>query len=137
MSGSSPPRHLRRTKALQGRRVCFFLPLSQKDRNVSGADIAFFIKQAVILAYSTCDSSDRALAQVNAHQLRLLASSLAHASKVSVEDILNACSWKASNTFTSFYLRSLESHSTSLYSLGPLSVAQTVVLPGRKELVRR
>ena len=96
----------------------------------------FFIKQTVITAYSCCDKSDRALAQVNAHQLRLLASSLAFDSKVSIDDIMNACSWASSSTFSSFYLRSLETHSDSLYSLGPLSVAQTVVLPGRKKLVR-
>ena len=117
--------------------VLFFYHSPRMFRMYPAPTSSFFIKQAVIEAYSTCDSSDRALAQVNAHQLRLLASSLAHASKVSVEDIMNACSWASSSTFSSFYLRSFESHSTSLYSLGPLSVAQTVVLPGRKELVRR
>ena len=72
--------------------------------------------------------------RVNSHQIRLLSSSLAQASHVSTEDIMTACSRSNQSTFTTFYLRSLATYSDSLFSLGPIVVAQTVVEPGIREL---
>jgi integrase len=127
--------YLDRTKPLQGARKKLFLPLSgKKDQEISPDGIARLIKSAVIEAYNHTDGAGETLFKVNSHQLRLFSSSLAHASKVSCEDIMTACSWSSESTFTNFYLRSLASHSDSLFSLGPLSVAQTVVQPGAREL---
>jgi len=45
----------------------------------------------------------------------------------SLESIMSAAFWLGQTTFTNFYLRSLSPHSESLYSLGPIVAAQTII----------
>ena len=60
------------------------------------------------------EKSDQTLAMVSDYQWRLFASSLAFASKIVVEDTR-----KGISKYFRAFLRSLETHSDSLYSMGP------------------
>ena len=71
----------------------------------------------------------QALSGAKAHDVRGLAPSWAARRTYGLEHVLQACSWKFQNTFTTFYLKDLSSIAGELFALGPLSVAQTVVQP--------
>ena len=96
--------------------------------------MANFIKQAVVEAYKASTSKVLFKERVHSHQIRLLFASIAHASHVTTEDIMSACSWSSETIFTRFYLRSLVTYSDTLFSLGPLKVAQTMVAPASYDL---
>ena len=53
------------------------------------------------------------LVQVKAHDIRAFAASKAFYGGVSVDQIMQACHWKAHNTFTNFYLKTLLGQTTT------------------------
>ena len=63
------------------------------------------------------------LVHVKAHDIRAFAASKALYHGVSVDQIMQACHWKAHNTFTTFYLKDNNLH------LGPVVAAQQVLDP--------
>ena len=69
------------------------------------------------------------LSNTRAHELRAVASSLAFRGNVDFEEIMQACSWRSSSTFSSFTLRDVSRIQGQLNVLGPLVAAQTVVHP--------
>lgn len=116
-------------------RVKLFIPHSATSvAELSAAALSSYIKSAVVTAYQNVQPELHEQFKVNAHQIRLLSASIAKASNVSLDIILRSGQWQSSSTFTDFYLRSLAVHSDSLFSLGPIAVAQTKVLPGRLPL---
>ena len=68
------------------------------------------------------------LVQVKAHDIRALAASKAFYGGVSVDQIMQACHWKAHNMFTNFYLKDLTwaDNDNNLY-LGLVVTAQQVL----------
>ena len=64
------------------------------------------------------------------HDIRAFAASKAFYGGVSVDQIMQACHWKADNTFTNFYLKDLawSDNDNNMY-LGPVVVAQQVLDP--------
>ena len=67
------------------------------------------------------------LVQVKAHDIRAFAASKAFCGGVLVDQIMQACHWKAHNTFTNFYLKDLTWSDTdnNMY-LGPVVAAQVL-----------
>ena len=70
------------------------------------------------------------LVQVKAHDIRAFAACKAFYGGVSVDQIMQACHWKAHNTFTNFYLKDLtwSDNDNNMY-LGPVVAAQQVLDP--------
>ena len=70
------------------------------------------------------------LVQVKAHDIRAFVASKAFYGGVSVDQIMQACHWKAHNTFTNFYLKDLtwSDNDNNIY-LGPVVAAQLVLDP--------
>ena len=70
------------------------------------------------------------LVQVKAHDIRAFATSKAFYGGVSVDQIMQACHWKAHNTFTNVYLKDLtwSDNDNNMY-LGPVVAAQQVLDP--------
>ena len=70
------------------------------------------------------------LVQVKAHDIRAFAASKAFYRGVSVDQIMQACHWKAHNTFTNFYLKDLtwSDNKNNMY-LGPVAAAPQVLDP--------
>ena len=88
------------------------------------------LKQTILLCYKQADQQALDLVQVKAHDIRAFAASKAFYGGVSVDQIMQACHWKAHNTFTNFYLKDLTWSDTdnNLY-LGPVVAAQQVLDP--------
>ena len=66
--------------------------------------------------------------QVKAHDIRAFSASKAFYGGVSVDQIMQACHWKAHNSFTNFYLKDLtwSNNDNNMY-LGPVVAAQQVL----------
>ena len=66
---------------------------------------------------------------VTAHEVRAIAASWAYVNQVALTDIMAAAFWRSPGVFQNSYLRDLASSANGTYSLGPIVVAQHVVLP--------
>ena len=88
------------------------------------------MKQTILLCYKQADQEALDLVQVKAHGIRAFAASKAFYGGVSVDQIMQACHWKAHNTFTNFYLKDLtwSDNDNNMY-LGPVVTAQQVLDP--------
>ena len=88
-------------------RVSFPLFISFKKGHTSDirpATLSSWLKQTILLCYKQADQQALGLVQVKAHDIRAFAASKAFYGGVSVDQIMQACHWKAHNTFTNFYL---------------------------------
>ena len=118
--------YLSRTKSRRDGNMRFFLPLSKKA-DCSAADISKWICGTISWAHSECSEHQRGLARVSAHEVRAIATSAALLSGVPLDEILQAGTWRSSNSFVSFYLRDMASELDGLHSLGPISVSQSII----------
>jgi integrase len=89
--------------------------------------ISFWIRKAILLAYEHASPDTTQLFSVKAHDVRAMASSWAFLRNVSLDNIMNACSWRTHSTFTHHYLRDLTLISGDLLKLGPIVAAQHTV----------
>ena len=65
------------------------------------------VKTTILLCYKQADQQSLYLVQVKAHDIRAFAASKAFHGGVSLGQIMQACHWKAHNTFPNFYLKDL------------------------------
>ena len=89
----------------------------------------FLVKTSILLYYKQADQQSLDFVQVKAHDIRAFEASKAFSSEVSVDQIMQACHWKA-HTFTNFYLKYLtwSDNDNNMYQ-GPVVVAQQVLDP--------
>ena len=102
----------------------------QERTYIRPATLSSWLKQTVLLCYKQADQQALDLVQVKAHDIRAFAASKAFYGGVSVDQIMQACHWKAHNTFTNFYLKDLtwSDNDNNVY-LGPVVAAQQVLDP--------
>ena len=124
--------YLDRTKDLRGSRSLLFISFKKgHTSDIRPATLSSWLKQTMILlCYKQADQQALDLVQVKAHDIRAFAASKAFYGGVSVDQIMQACHWKAHNTFTNFYLKDLTWSDTdnNMY-LGPVVAAQQVLDP--------
>ena len=86
--------------------------------DIRPATLSSWLKKT-ILCYKQADQQALDLVQVKAHDIRAF-----------VDQIMQACHWKAHNTFTNFYLKDLtwSDKDNNMY-LGPVVAAQQVLDP--------
>ena len=120
--------YLDRTKDLRGSRSLLFI--SFKKGQTSDLLLSSWLKQTILLCYKQADQQALDLVQVKVHDIRAFAASKAFYGGVSVDQIMQACQWKAYNTFTNFYLKDLpwSDNDNNMY-LGPVVAAQQVLDP--------
>ena len=100
--------YLDRTKDLRGSRSLLFISFKKgHTSDIRPATFSSWLKQTILLCYKQADQQALGLVQVKAHDIRVFAASKAFYSGVSVDQIMQACHWKAHNTFTNFYLKDL------------------------------
>ena len=68
--------------------------------------------------------------RVTAHDVRALSASWAYNCQVALPDILSAAYWRSSGVFQNSNLRDMASSAYGMSTLGPVVVAQQVVVPG-------
>ena len=123
--------YLDRTKDLRGSRSLLFISFKKgHTSDIRPATLSSWLKQTILLCYKQADQQALDLVQVKAHDIRAFAASKAFYGGVSVDQIMQACHWKAHNTFTNFYLKDLTWWDTdnNMY-LGPVVAAQQVLDP--------
>ena len=121
--------YLDRTKYLRGSRSLLFISFKKgHTSDIRPATLSSWLKQTILLCYKQADQQPLDL--VKAHDIRAFAASKAFYGGVSVDQIMQACHWKAHNTFTNFYLKDLTWSDTDndMY-LGPVVAAQQVLDP--------
>ena len=121
--------YLVRTKDLRGSRSLLFISFKKgHTSDIRPATLSSWLKQTILLCYKQADQQPLDLVQVKAHDIRAFAASKAFYGGVSVDQIMQACHWKAHNTFTNFYLKDLTDTDNNMY-LGPVVAAQQVLDP--------
>ena len=123
--------YLDRTKDLRGSRSLLFISFKKgHTSDIRSATLSSWLKQTILLCYKQADQQALDLVQVKAHDIRAFAASKAFYGGVSVDQIMQACHWKAHNTFTNFYLKDLTwlDSDNNMY-LGPVVAAQQVLDP--------
>ena len=104
--------------------------------DIRPATLSSWLKQTILLCYKQADQQALDLVQVKAHDIRAFAASKAFYGGVSVDQIMQACHWKAHNTFTNFYLKDLTwSDSDNNMYLGPVVAAQQVLDPPLRTVI--
>ena len=122
--------YMDRTKDLRGFRFLLFISFKKGyTSDIKPATLSSWLKQTILLCYKQADQQALDLVQLKAHDIRAFAASKVFYGGVSVDQIMQACHWKAHNTFTNFYLKDLTwSDDNNLY-LGPVVAAQQVLDP--------
>ena len=117
--------YLDQTKDLRGSRSLLFISFKKGHT---------WLKQTILFCYKQADQQALDLVQVKAHDIRAFAASKAFYGGVSVDQIMQACHWKADNTFTNFYLKDLtwSDNDNNMY-LGPILDPSTQTSRPRKE----
>ena len=100
--------YLDQTKDLRGSRSLLFISFKKgHTSDIRPATLSSWLKQTILLCYKQADQQALDLVQVKAHDIRAFAASKAFYGGVSVDQIMQACHWKAHNRFTNFYLKDL------------------------------
>ena len=123
--------YLDRTKYLRGSRSLLFISFKKgHTSDIRSATLSSWLKQTILLCYKQADQQALDLVQVKAHDIRAFAASKTFYGGVSVDQLMQACHWKAHNTFTNFYHKDLTwSDTDSNMYLGPVVAAQQVLDP--------
>ena len=131
--------YLDRTKDLRGSRSLLFISFKKgHTSDIRPATLSSWLKQTILLCYKQADQQALDLVQVKAHDIWAFAASKAFYGGVSVEQIMQACHWKARNTFTNFYLkdRTWSDTDNNMYLGGggahPLQISLQESLPGSR-----
>ena len=120
--------YLDQTKDLRSSESLLFISRKKgHTSNIRPAILSSWLKQTILLCYKRSDQQALYMVQVKARDIRAFAASKAFYGGVSVDQIMQACHWKAHNTFTNFYLKDLTWSDTdnNMY-LGPVVVAQVL-----------
>ena len=104
----------------------FISHLESYEKEISSDTISRWIVQTIKFAYQAVGLD---LTNVNAHEVRALASSWAWFNKIPIEDVVKAGFWSSENSFIRFYLRDTSVLASSLAVIGPVVAAQSVVVP--------
>ena len=123
--------YLDRTKDLRGSRSLLFISFKKgHTSDIRPSTLSSWLKQTILLCYKQADQQALDFVQVKAHDIRAFAASKAFYGGVSLDQIMQACHWKAHNTFTNFYLKDLtwSDNDNNMY-LGPVVAAQQVLDP--------
>ena len=122
--------YLDRTKDLRGPQSLLFISFKKgHTSDIRPATLSSWLKQTILLCYKQADQQALDLVQVKAHDIRAFAASKALYGGVSVDQIMQACHWKAHNTFTNFYLKDHTWSDDNNMYLGPVVAAQQVLDP--------
>ena len=132
--------YLDRTKDLRRSRSLLFISFKKGySSDIRPATLSSWLKQTILLYYKQADQQALDLVQVKVHDIRAFAASKIFYSGVSVDQIMQACHWKAHNTFTNFYLKDLtwSDNDNNMY-LGQVEASQQVLdLPPQTSYPRK
>ena len=97
--------------------------------DIKPASLSSWLKQTILLCYKQADQQALDLVQVKAHDIMAFVPSKAFYSGVSMDQIMQACHWKAHNTFTNYLKDLTRSDNDHNMHLGPVVTAQAQQVP--------
>lgn len=116
--------YLNRTKdTRKGRKRLFLAYKKGFSGDITKNTVSSWIKNTILLTYERSTAEIQQVSGVRAHDVRGMASSWALLRNVSLDAILEACSWKCHNTFTHYYLKDLSRIQGEMLKLGPVVAA--------------
>jgi hypothetical protein len=122
--------YLRRSKGLRfkGQKNLFapILTINGVHKEISKATVSNWIRKTISMCLSQA-GVDASSVHITAHSVRRAGASIAFSGNIPLQDILDAGSWVAQSTFTSFYLAPMAPEVEGRYRLGPVSAARSVV----------
>ena len=116
---------LRRQK--QKQRNLFLSINPSRTEEISKSTISQWLRQVILEAHTSPSSHNVTISRATPHEIRAIASSIAFYHSLALSDILQACTWKSDNVFTSYYLRDVASQFNEFKGFPPCVVAQKVV----------
>jgi hypothetical protein len=93
--------------------------------DITKATLSHWLKKTVLYAYNTAAAGEEDI-RVRAHDIRGLSASWARLTNLTLESIMDACSWKSHNTFTSYYLKDLALIQEDMFTFGPIVAAKQI-----------
>ena len=118
--------YLERTKTARGNRSRLFIPI-KGNHDINKSSVSRWIKFTIKLAYKHIALSSSSLLSFKSHEVRALASSLAYASNIPLNEVINAATWSSQCTFAKHYLRDLSRQQPNISLFDPVVTAQRVV----------
>ena len=117
--------YLRKTCDLREGKEKLFIAFKKGHKtDIVKNTISFWIRKTIAAAYNESPEELKKRFRIRAHDVRALASSWAFLRNISLDDVMDACSWKARSTFIRHYLRDLTEISGAVNKLGPIIAAQ-------------
>lgn len=116
--------YLKRTAPFRRNRDQLFISYQEnRNKDIHPNTVSSWIKNTILDTHEGANEEDLKITGVKAHQTRGVAASLALITNASLDEIMNACSWKAHTTFSSFYLKDLALIRDEMHHLGPVIAA--------------
>ena len=79
------------------------------------------------LAYQNAGEDTASMMYTSTPAIRGMAASLAFKGTASLDDVMEACSWRSHSTFTSHYLNDTSGIMDGRFKLGPVVAARSIV----------
>jgi integrase len=98
-----------------------------KHKTVHKNTLSGWVRKTIVYCYKNATERSAALVSARAHDLRGMATTLAFEGSAEMEDILQAGSWSAPNTFISHYLKSSVMTPEGKNRIGPVVAGQQIV----------
>lgn len=127
MPGWAAWEYLRRTQDCCPRCSRFFVMVADLLRVVHPHNFSHWICPVFQRAHMDISEEDMCLVQVQAHEVRAVATNALFKKIRSIPAVLRAGTWKSMSTFASFYLRDVTHRYLDTFSLGPIVSAVRVI----------
>ena len=118
---------MRRSK--QGQRNLFISINPSRSEEISKSAVSHWLRQLIVEAHTQPSNKSVSISRGTPHEIRAIASSFAFHHSLGLSDLLQTCTWKSDNVFTSFYLRDVASQFPTFKGFPPCVVAQRVFHP--------
>ena len=100
--------YLQATKAKRGQRPKLFIAHKANHKwKIHANTISGWLRKVILLAHEDMPEETRVCLRARAHCIPSITSSWAYQKNVSLQNIMDACSWSNHNTFTSYYLKDM------------------------------
>ena len=104
-----------------------FLAPSDTSRPITKNAISYLIRTVIWEAHQLLRDTDLPRGDVRAHDLRGIGTSLNFLRNKSIEEVLQAATWRSNSVFASFYLKDVRIAYDNLYALGPLVAGGSIL----------
>lgn len=114
-------------RAKQKQKNLFISINPNRSQEISKSAISLWLRQVILMAHSSCSEHKAQMLSSSIHEIRKVSSSVAYQRTMALDQILQNCTWKSNNCFTSFYLRDLSQHFPDHVAIKPCVLAGTLI----------